>query len=219
MTRPVWLALSLSLAATVVAQEPGPADEQRSAWRYRRAVTLPAEAEGRLLAVPVPPDVQSHSQRGLRDLRLVDGNGREAPFVVHEDTARRGERRWTGQLEESRQERRRQSTWTVDFGATVTFDRLVIDIPGTEFSKRIVLESSADGSTWHAVGTDFWVFDRRWQSESVHDTTLDVGALQARFVRLGADDTRSRPVSVQGVVAMRTDDFAAPRGARMSPSS
>jgi hypothetical protein len=208
MTRPVWCAVALCLAVAVMAQEPAPVDEQRSAWRYRRAVTLPAEAGGQVLAVPVPPDVQSHSQQGLRDLRLVDDTGREAPFIVHEDTARRGERRWTGQLDEAQRERRRSSTWTADFGATVPFDRLVLDVPGTEFSKRLTLEISEDGETWQAVGTDYWIFDRPWQSQAIHDTTLEVGARRARFVRIGADDTRSRPVSVRGVVAVQTDDFA-----------
>lgn len=207
MTPRAYLPLVL-LVATVAAQERGAVDEQRSAWRFRRAVTLPADAEGRLLAVPVPPEVQARSQPGLRDLRLVDETGREAPFIVHEDTARRAERRWAGRLDESQQERLRESAWTVDFGAVVPFDRLELDIPGREFSKRLTLDTSVDGQTWAPAGTDFWVFDRLWQSEGVHDTTLHVGALHARFVRIAADDTRSRPVSLRGVVAVQTEDFA-----------
>lgn len=202
------ISLALLLATTVVAQGPVPPDEQRSAWRFRRAVTMPSDAEGRLLALPVPPEVQARSQPGLRDLRLVDGDGREAPFIVHEDNARRAERRWTGRLDEARQERRRDSAWTVDLGEVVSFNRLELDIPGTSFSKRLAVETSVDGAAWEVAGTDFLAFDRLWQARNVHDTTLEVGARQARFVRLVADDTRSPPVSLRGVTAVQADELA-----------
>ncbi|MGE0464124.1 MAG: DUF3999 family protein [Vicinamibacterales bacterium] len=207
MTRAAWLVLALLPGVIVAAQEPGPNDEQRSAWRFRRTVTVPAEAGGRLLAVPVPPEVQARSQPDLRDLRLVDADGREAPFIVHEDNARRAERRWTGRLDEARQERRRDSAWTVDLGEIVSFNRLELDIPSTAFSKRLAVETSVDGAAWEVAGTDFLAFDRIWQAQNVHDTTLDVGARQARFVRLVADDTRSRPISLRGVTAVQADDL------------
>lgn len=207
--RRVMVAL-LALASAIAgawAQEPASIDEQRSAWRYRRDVTRPDGAEGRLWAVPLPPDVQARSQQGLRDLRLVDGSGREAAFLIHDDAVRRREQRWTGLLVEATEERRQQSSWTVDFGEPITFDRLELDVPGRGFSKRLSLERSADGVTWQSAGAGFWIFDREWQSETVHVTALDVAGLEARFVRLSADDGRSRPVSVTGVVAVRSDDL------------
>lgn len=200
----------LALAAALVgarAQEPSTLDDQRSAWRYRRDVTRPDGAEGRLWAVPMPPEVQARSQQGLRDLRLVDGSGREAPFLIHDDAARRREQRWTGLLVEAAEARRQPSSWTVDFGAPITFDRLELDVPGRDFSMRLSLEHSPDGVTWQSGGAGFWIFDREWQSQTVHDTTIDVAGLEARFVRLSAGDGRSKPVTVNGVVAVRSDEL------------
>lgn len=205
MTR-IWPLSVVVLGAAVItfAQGQPPLDQQRSAWRYRRAVTLPAATEGSLVAVVVPPEVQARSQLGLRDLRLLDLVGREWPFLVHEDEARRVERRWTGSLAEAQRERRGYTTWTVDFGEPVTFDRLVLDLPDNDFAKRLSVDVSSDGAAWREVGGDYWIFDRPWQSVRVHDTTIDLQAGEARFVRLQADDTSSPPVDLRGVVALST---------------
>ena len=200
------VALALAVATAVNAQPPP--DEQRSAWRYRRMVALPADAAGSLVAVPVPPEVQSRSQADLRDLRLVDGSGRESPFLVHEETTRRVDRRWAGSLREGQQERHGYTTWTVDFGQLVAFDRLELDVPGQDFARRLSVDLSADGSAWREVGSDYWIFDRRWQGERVHDTTIDLPLGEARFVRLQADDTRSAPLGLLGVAAAVADTVA-----------
>ena len=83
-----WLAALAAVALVVTVQAQDPPDEQRSAWRYRRAITPPPSAEGVLIAVPLPADVQARSQAQLRDVRLVDATGREVPYLAHEDVAR-----------------------------------------------------------------------------------------------------------------------------------
>ena len=122
----------------------------------------------------MPPELQARSQHGLRDVRLIDENGREVPYLVHEDTARRVERRWSGYLTDAQRERRAYSMWTVDFGEVVTFDRLDLDLPALDFAKRLSIDLSVDGAAWRELGRDFWVFDRVWQGTRLHDTTLDV---------------------------------------------
>jgi hypothetical protein len=203
----LWPAL-LALGVVTAVHAQLPLDEQRSAWRYRRTVALPADAGGSFVAVPLPPEVQSRSQAGLRDLRLVDSSGRESPFLVHEETTRRVDRRWVGTLIEAQQERHGYTTWTVDFGQVIVFDRLELDVPGTDFARRLSVDLSSDGNAWREVGSDYWTFDRRWQGERVHDTTLDLPRGEARFVRLQADDTRSAPLDLRGVAAAFADTRA-----------
>jgi hypothetical protein len=207
MSRSRWATLLLVGAAVTLGAQAS-TDEARSAWRYRRTVVLPPSTNGSLVAVPLPPELQAHSQPALRDLRLIDSGGRELPYLVHEDTARRVERRWSGYLTEAQRERRAYSTWTADFGEVVTFDRLELDLPGVDFSKRLSIDISVDGAAWRELGRDYWAFDRVWQGTRLHDTTLDVPVSEARFVRLQADDGSSGPMEIRGVLALRTDDLA-----------
>jgi hypothetical protein len=207
MNRLRWLALLLIVAPLGLDAQPS-VDQARSAWRYRREVALPTSPDGALVAVALPPEVQARSQPALRDLRLIDATGREVPYLVHEDTSRRVERRWSGYLIDAQRERRGYSTWTVDFGEVITLDRLEIDLPGLDFAKRLSLDVSVDGAAWRELGRDYWVFDRVWQAARVHDTTLDLPVTEARFVRLQADDATSAAMQVRAVMALRTDDLA-----------
>ena len=207
MNRGRWLPLLLLSVAVSLGAQPS-VDDARSAWRYRRQVALPPSPDGALVAVALPPEVQARSQPTLRDLRLVDAAGREIPYLVHEDAARRVERRWSGYLAEAQSERREYATWTVDLGEVITFDRLELDVPELDFSKRMAVDVSVDGATWRELGRDYWIFDRIWQAARVHDTTLDLPATEARFVRLQFDDTGSPPREVRGVMASRTNDLA-----------
>lgn len=209
-----WLTavlMTLSVAVAVAAQPAGDVDGARAAWPFKREVVLPADHDSGFVAIALPPDVASRSQQGLRDLRLLDANGRETPFVVLDDVERRVEQRTTGSLVEARQQRRDGSAWTVDFGRVVTFDRLVLNIPSGDFTKRLRLELSTDGAVWTPTGADYWVFTRLWQQQAVHGTTLETPEASARFVRLTADDVRSRPIALIGIEAVSSTGLSGSR--------
>ena len=218
--RPVALAVALAAtSAALIAQTTPDQDAARAAWRYRRPVVLPASAgDGRFVAIAVPPDVAEHSQPGLADLRIVSDDGREVPYVLDVDVPRTAERRRSGRLVETRSERKRMSAWVVDFETAAPFDRLELDIDGTDFSKRLDLETSLDGTTWTRVGEPAWVFDQAWRGRRIHDTALEQAApLTARYVRVTVDDWRSTPVTLRGVTAVLTSHLGGRRWTREAP--
>src|SRR4029453_5610328 len=71
-------------------------DPARAAWRYRRSVTAGA-GEG-FAALEVPPEVRAQARADLRDLRLLDANGGEVPYVADRVEDREAARRWSGRL-------------------------------------------------------------------------------------------------------------------------
>ena len=191
-------------------------DAARAAWRYRRPVVMPPGAvDGRFVAVAVPPDVAEHSQPGLADLRIVSDDGREVPYVLDVDVPRTAERRRSGRLVETQSERKRMSAWVVDFETAAPFDRLELDIDGSDFSKRLDLETSLDGRQWTRVGEATWVFDQAWRGRRIHDTALEQDTpLTARYVRITVDDWRSTPVTLRGVTAVLTSHLGGRRWTR-----
>jgi hypothetical protein len=203
----VLLAVAVvAAAAGLAAQAPATPDAARAAWRYRRAVTLPAAAAsgGRFAAIALPPDVAEHSQPDLRDLRLVGDDGREVPFVLDVDAPRIFELSTSGRLVEAQEVRRRHSSWIVEFPGRLTFDNLQLEVDGAGFSKRVELETSPDGHTWTRVEGDAWIFDRPWRGRQVRDTTIERPTpLETRFVRITLDDFRSTPVALRQVWAVR----------------
>ncbi len=207
------------IAGAVAAAQGPPAglDDARAAWQYRRPVTLPAglTPDGRFIAIAIPPDVAERSLPDLADLRLVADDGREVPYVLDVDVPRTVERRRSGRLVESQNEKRRASVWTVDFQTVAAFDRLELAVDGTDFSKRLVLETSLDGTRWTPVGGEAWVFDRPWRGRRIHDTTLEQPSpLTARYVRLTFDDVHSRRIALRDATAVLSTHLGGRRWTR-----
>ena len=219
MPRPRSLTLVAAFAVVsvaVTAQVPDSRDAARAAWKYRRPVVLAdgGRADG-FMAVTIPPEVAERSQPSLADLRLVSSDGREVPYVLDVDVPRTAERRRSGRLVEQQTERRRTSAWVVDFEIPTAFDRLELDIDGADFSKRVDVETSLDGTQWTRAGNEAWVFDRPWRGRRIHDTAIEQSTpLTARYVRLTVDDWRSTPVVVRGVTAVLTTHLGGRRWTR-----
>jgi hypothetical protein len=201
----VRLAVALLLAgASLAAQSPDAADETRAAWRYRREVAVPADAGGGFVAIAVPPEVAARGRGRLDDLRLIGADGGEVPYVLIEDRGRQVERRVGAALSEAARERGVAASWTGDFGGAVTFDRLELAVDARDFSKRVMVETSSDGTTWLRAADDIWLFERTWQGRPVQGTAIEVPATTARYARITADDTRSPRVEITGMTAVLT---------------
>ena len=189
-------------------------DAERSAWKYRRTVTLPASGQGRFALVPVPPDVAARGQADLGDLRLLAADGSEVPFVVDRAVAREGWSGVTGRLVDTRQvasgsaeEGRGHGVWVADLGDVRRFDTLTLQIPDRDFAKRVRVEGSLDRQAWRLLRDDASVFDAPWTTPTrVHHNTIALAAPEtARYVRLTLlDDRRSPAVAVTGVTATET---------------
>jgi hypothetical protein len=161
----------------------------------------------------VPLEVARRSQSDLRDLRLVGADGTEIPYVVERAVARDATKvaTWAGHLEDQRSEKKDSSVWVVDLGEARTFDRLDLDVSGSDFAKRIEVELSDDGHRWRTLVRDAGVFEREWGGRVRH-TFVDLpAATTARWLRVTADDHHSRPIQVVGarVSATRAADARA----------
>ena len=71
--------LVLALSATLLAQWPA---SWRN-WRYAAPIAIPSVEADRLASVPVPSSVTARARRGWSDLRVIDAQGHEVPFMLH----------------------------------------------------------------------------------------------------------------------------------------
>jgi len=197
-----WLvALLLAFAPAARAD----VDEERQAWRFRRLVAVPEPGapDSPFAALPLPPEVAARCQADLRDVRLLDGQGREQAFVVDRVVTQGAAESWTGRLVDTRREARRSSLWVVDLGQPRSFDRIDLDVPGQEFAKGLRVEASDNREAWRVVREDAGIFDRLWGTR-VHHTQVELAApTSARYLRFTALDRRSPPVDIHGVTVVR----------------
>jgi hypothetical protein len=196
------LAVLLLLAAGLAEAAGG-----HEAWRYRRSVEVPGE--GAFAELSVPLEVWRHSQPELRDARLLSDDGTEVPYVLERSQAKKAVVSWRGQLVDQRREARQHSLWVVDLGSSRTFDRVDFEIGGYDFAKSLRVEISEDQKRWRVLRGDAGVFERDWGGRLRH-TGLDLDAsVTARWLRVTADDRRSRPIDISGLTVSATRDRAA----------
>jgi hypothetical protein len=177
-------------------------DGERSAWHFRRSVGLTSAGSGptpSFAALPLPPDVGARCQPQLEDARLVAADGHEVPYVVDRVVERERQTAVRGRLVDTRTERKQRTVWMVDLGEPRDFDDITLEIHEQDFVKRILVEASDDAQSWRTLRPDAGVFDRPWNVRVHHTSIAFPERTRARYLRLSADDRRSKPVVVTGV--------------------
>ncbi len=197
--KPAALMALVVLALPALAQD---LDVQRSAWRLKRSVS--AAEPGRLVALPLEPELLGQAQAEGRDLRLLDAAGVEVPFLLDRLEPREARVSFSGHVVAADARRRQESFVEVDFGTLALFDTLEVQVAAAEFAKRAQVETSEDGASWSTALPAASLFARPWGGGFVRHLILELPApVRARRVRLTLDDTRSEPVTVTGVTATR----------------
>ncbi|QYM79197.1 DUF3999 domain-containing protein [Horticoccus luteus] len=202
-----FLALAV-LAASASTGVAAPLDA--TAWKYRQAFSL--EHPG-FVRLALPLDTIDRSRPGFADLRLLDPDGRELPYVIDIPGATTATLRAPADIRI--QLTRTATAFTVVTGTTAPLDAVRLTSPERSFLKSATLEASPDGRTWTTVATGQPVF-RRAGTESLQ---LPLDARSAAFLRVTLDDTTSAPVAFSNVtlvLAASDGEFALPLDARLT---
>ncbi|HQZ16778.1 MAG TPA: DUF3999 family protein [Vicinamibacteria bacterium] len=223
----------LALAALLLAAD-NPADAERAAWRYRRAVTIAGSEP--LASLVLPPELSAKAGAFSRDLRLVDESGREVPYLLDWTSEREGLATWRVDVKDVRREKEEareaaalRSQWTLDLGEARTFSDLALRVPDVAFAWHVRVEASLDGKGFEVIQPDAALFDQTWNNERVRRTEVRFEApVTARYLRLtarSASDSRALEIDGASVTLRRrlkgdawsmnvaAEPLAAPEGA------
>ena len=201
--------ITVALAFTVV-------HAQTPQFRYERPVLTEAPGPHRLavdaalvLGASSVPVVQREAGRGplqfrtitresFRDLRLLDGSGREVPYLFVWPDSESIESIKATVLPTAPTEK--TSGFEADLGSLQVVETIsVVGLPAP-FMKRLVLEGSGDRQRWTTLVAEGTLFDL--PAERLRQTDLPFPAGPYRFLRVTWDDTNS------GRVPLPTEVYA-----------
>jgi hypothetical protein len=184
-------ALLSLLAPAVPAAALGPVPP---AWEYAQELAVPAAG---LVEVRVPAATLDRAARGMDDLRVLDGAGREVPFVIPAAAAPGAAASATA----AGTEVSLVGTGDATVGVYRTFGRGPIDTvtirtPARDFVKPVTVEASDDRTTWRALAVGYPVFR---QADGAERLAVRVAPGVYPYLRVTVGDARERPIPLAGV--------------------
>ena len=153
-------------------------------WSYSREIISPAANESGLTAIVVPEDVYAHSANQLADIRIVDDEGREVPFVLsvpsgHTHTERRAVRTHEQSFAPGE-----FTQFVLDAGANAPFhNSILVNTSEKDFIVWAEVAVSDDARQWRIVCDRAPLF--RFNKQNLQGTqTLHYSETNARYIRL-----------------------------------
>jgi hypothetical protein len=199
-----WKAAALPLIVFIAGAAPLPSAWKY--WRYSRAIELvPAEAT-RLVSVTVPPEAYANGSSSLADLRVIDDQARETPYVRFERAGATKNVSLATTLHERSFAPGHYSQVVIEIGGQAPFHNAIeIYTPETDYIEWVRVEASDDAHIWRLVQPRAPIF--RFQKDGHKGTqTVHYSETNAKFLRLQIlDGEKQFPISGANVLHQITE--------------
>ncbi|MGA8013133.1 MAG: DUF3999 family protein [Candidatus Acidiferrales bacterium] len=193
----ILLAAGLTVAAT-------PLPHAWKNWRYSRAIDLPSTDSAQLAGIVVPQDAYLHAQTWLPDIRIIDENGNEVPFVRYAREGSTNSKTLPTELIENSFAPGRYTQVMLSVGTSAPFHNAVeIETAETDFIEWVSVEASDDAQVWRIVQDRAPIF--RFRKESREGTqTVSYSPNNARYLRVRILDGEKQFPVLRASVSYKT---------------
>jgi hypothetical protein len=181
---------ALPAAFAALADTPLPAAWEH--WHYSRAIELAPAGVEQLAGVVAPPDLYTHTDIGLADLRMIDDQGTEVPYVIFQRLGSSKSSALSTTLRENSFSAGAFTQLVLDAGAHAPFHNEVrIETGATDFIEWVQVEASDDGHVWRMVQERAPIFRFR---KNAHEGTqlVHYSENNAQYLRLRILDGENR---------------------------
>ncbi len=163
-------------------------------WRNRQKVEVP---DGGVVKLVIPAATFDSAQPDLRDLRLIDANGDEVPYLLNRDAGGPRDSSALALRPASFEVSSRQQATVIEIGTGTDqpIDHIQLVTWAPYFLKAAHAEVFEDG-IWRSHGTAVPVF-RQFGAEHLK---IPLNGAKVERVRISIDDARSRSIEFTGAV-------------------
>jgi hypothetical protein len=178
------MAKSRTLSATIVVLVAGMAGNilafDPAEWKYQSAVTI-EDGAGEYCGLILTPDVYDAARLDLRDIRLVDADGEQVPYVLVGPTDTATKRQYRPAVINRAKNADGAAMVTLDFGDEKVKNSIEAVTAGNNFRRAVKAEGSNDNIEFFTLVEQAYVFavsyDRRFEQ-------VDLPANDYRYLRI-----------------------------------
>jgi len=178
------------VALTIFAGEQTSLAFEPNEWHYTQSFDVPAKG---LVRVNVPAATLDAAQPGLEDLRIIDSNGSQVPFLI--ERLMPGPESMTRPTEFRSTIENGATQLNLKTGTSAPIMGVSLETPATQFMKAADVEASNDGRTWTKLAGGDSLFQLSNGATKLR-ISFPEGAWQ--FLRITIDDLGSPPVPFTG---------------------
>jgi Protein of unknown function (DUF3999) len=181
------------------------ADFSQKEWRVYKEIRLPSGIDSTtLLRVSLDAEVFATSTADLHDLRLVDINNKEVPYLLITNRDDIQSSLLAPRILNKGSVPGESTSFVLDFGTSVLHNQVTIDINNElkNYRKKVQIYGSVDMGKWQLLADNQIIYDYS-KDYPVRNTTVSYPESTYRYVLVKIIDTESAPVQVLGASARR----------------
>lgn len=197
------LALLIAILLAALSHLPVGAGVDAAKWKYVSRINCPSSVTG-IVQTPLTPEIMDLSNADLSDLRILNPQGLETPYVITSPRTASCLEMLESKIYNQTYVPGIESSVTVDFDRKVMKNKIEVETGGADFRRKLAIKGSDDGVNWENVRDAALLF--RFQKEgklggSVERKTVELPNNDWRYLRLtvfnGPDD--SETIQIQNV--------------------
>lgn len=154
--------------------------------------------------IPLPPKITASLESDLRNIRIIDNQEKEIPYMVSVEPQDYSTMEWTP-MKIERKLRKGCCTIINIFNDKKEYvDNLLFRFKNADVYKTGTLRGSDDGETWYAVIETFQVVGRKLSiGEAIQVTEIPIS--NYKYYQFTIDDSTSTPINVVSIERTRQD--------------
>lgn len=174
-------------------------------WLYTKDIQLPAGiTEDTLVGVELDNEVFANAKADFSDLRIVDKEGMEIPYVLRSETTQREIVDHSPRMLNLSHVPGSHTSFVADFGGNVAHNQIKISTNSKNFRRKVAISGSNDQKTWQVIkeGDEIYDYSLEFNARDV-EITYPESVYKYLLVRIEDDSEES--LSIQGVSAKRVE--------------
>jgi len=172
------------------------ADFHKSDWRFSKPIHAEA-SQTPYLRFSLDGPTFDHSLTSLGDLRIVDGQGGETAYSLHEERERITEERYNPKVFNRSVLPGKYSVMTLDLERDLPTNSLTLVTKSKNFKRRVEIAGSSEDKTWLVLKSDAYIFDFSGD-QKVQLTTIKYPESRYRFLQVKVWNLREPPLELDG---------------------
>lgn len=153
-------------------------------WKYSREIRTGSVTERRLVSVVIPLEIFQHAQGSLDDLRVIDNDGSQVPFILHLPPGSPVQITRPSTVRENIFSKGEYSQVVLDIGPNVAYhNTIAFGTSGPDYVVSAEVATSSNDADWQTVGTPVQLF-RFEQYPNEVSQAVRYPESNARYVRL-----------------------------------